>query len=112
MHSKAVRAALIDIGNNIERARSFVADSDFAQFRDDLKTFYATTRCLEIISEASRRLPAELKSRHSHIEWQRIAGAGNIYRHNYDNVAEQTVWKTVHEALPALHKVVEEELNA
>jgi uncharacterized protein with HEPN domain len=112
MHSKAVRAALIDIGNNIERARSFVADSDFAQFRDDLKTFYATTRCLEIISEASRRLPAELKSRHSHIEWQRIAGAGNIYRHNYDNVAEQTVWKTVHEALPALQKVVEEELKA
>jgi uncharacterized protein with HEPN domain len=78
-----------------------------------LKTFYATTRCLEIISEASRRLPAELKSRHSHIEWQRIAAAGNIIgMHNYDNVAEQTVWKTVHEALPALQKVVEEELKA
>jgi uncharacterized protein with HEPN domain len=33
------------------------------------------------------------------------------YRHNYDNVAEQIVWKTVHEALPALQKVVEEELK-
>jgi len=30
---------------------------------------------------------------------------------NYDNVAEQIVWKTVHEALPALQKVVEEELK-
>src|SRR5947209_8483067 len=106
MHSKEVQAALLDIRDNIQLARNFVAGCDFETFRQDRKTFYATTRCLEIISEASRRLPAELKSRHSHIQWQRIAGAGNIYRHNYDNVAEQIVWKTVHEALPALRRLL------
>jgi uncharacterized protein with HEPN domain len=53
-----------------------------------------------------------MKARHPGIEWQRIAGAGNVYRHEYDNVAEQRVWTTLHEALPALQEVVEEELKA
>jgi uncharacterized protein with HEPN domain len=112
MHSKAVRAALSDIKDNIELARSFVAGSDFARFKDDLKTFYAATRCLEIISEASRRLPIDMKGRYPGIEWQRIANAGNVYRHEYDNVAEQRVWTTLHEALPALLAVIDQELAA
>jgi uncharacterized protein with HEPN domain len=40
------------------------------------------TRCLEIISEASRRLPESLKARHPEIPWKQIAGAGNVYRHD------------------------------
>jgi uncharacterized protein with HEPN domain len=45
------------------------------------------TRCLEIISEASRRLPDGLKARHPAIAWKEMAGAGNIYRHDYEDVA-------------------------
>jgi hypothetical protein len=37
-------------------------------------------RCLEIISEASRRLPEALKDRHPSMPWNEMAGAGNIYR--------------------------------
>jgi signal transduction histidine kinase len=37
-------------------------------------------RCLEIISEASRRLPEALKDRHPSMPWKEMAGAGNIYR--------------------------------
>jgi len=44
-------------------------------------------RCLEIISEASRRLPSSLKERHPSIDWKRMAGAGNVYRHDYEDVA-------------------------
>jgi uncharacterized protein with HEPN domain len=111
MHSKEVQAALLDIRDNIQLARNFVAGCDFETFRQDRKTFYATTRCLEIISEASRRLPAEMKARHSTVEWQRIAGSGNIYRHNYDNVAEHLVWDTVHRALPILEAIIDVELT-
>ena len=48
--------------------------------------FYAVTRRLEIISEASRRLPEDLKARHSSILWKEMAGAGNVYRHGYESV--------------------------
>jgi uncharacterized protein with HEPN domain len=71
---------------------------------------YAVTRCLEIISEASWRLPNELKARHPAIEWRRMAGSGNIYRHQYENVAAHRVEQTVENHLPPLRAAVEQEL--
>jgi uncharacterized protein with HEPN domain len=46
----------------------------FGEFARDRKTVYAVTRALEIISEASRRLPDELKSRHPEIDWPAVGG--------------------------------------
>jgi uncharacterized protein with HEPN domain len=69
------------------------------------------TRCLEIISEASRRLPDDMKSRHPALLWRQMAGAGNVYRHDYEDVAAQFVWETVQRALQPLRAVVEEELR-
>ncbi len=68
------------------------------------------SRALEIISEASRRLPQTLRDRHSHLPWRAIMGAGNVYRHDYDNVAEEFVWRTLHEDVPALIAVVTKEI--
>jgi uncharacterized protein with HEPN domain len=69
------------------------------------------TRCLEIISEASRRLPDELKARHPSIAWKDMAGAGNIYRHDYEDVAAQQVWEAVQIDLPPLGAVIEHKLG-
>ena len=69
------------------------------------------TRCLEIISEASRRLPDDLKARHPAIAWKDVAGAGNIYRHDYEDVAAQHVWDAVQIDFP-LRVVIERELAA
>ena len=38
-------------------------------------------------------------------------GAGNVYRHDYDNVAEDLVWRTVHQSLEPLLVAVEEEIR-
>jgi uncharacterized protein with HEPN domain len=70
------------------------------------------TRCLEIISEASRRLPDDLKTRHPSIAWEDMAGAGNIYRHEYEDVAAQQVWDTVQIDLPPLRAAIAQELAA
>jgi len=80
-------------------------------FRADLRTIYAATRCLEIISEASRRLPGEMKARHPLIAWKDIAGAGNVYRHDYEDVVAQHVWDTVRIDLPPLRAAIEGELT-
>jgi uncharacterized protein with HEPN domain len=101
--------ALLHIRDAIKAAQDFVKGMDFDTF--DQKTFFAATRALEIISEASRRLTPALKVRHSHIPWTDIAGSGNIYRHDYEDVAERYVWQTVHDSLPDLQKVVAVELS-
>ena len=85
---------------------------DRDSFKTDLRTVYAVTRCLEIISEASRRLPDALKDRHSTIAWRQMASAGNVYRHDYEDVAAQLVWDTVQRAIPPLRVVIEQELTA
>ena len=106
MLSDVERDALEDIRDNIARAMRFVDGLDLDGFLADDKTFYAATRCLEIISEASRRLSPAFKERHP----RQIAGSGSIYRHSYENVQERRIWATIHEALPALRAVVDAEL--
>ena len=108
---KPVDTALRDILHHIELAANFTAGFNRASFKQDIKTVYAVTRCLEIISEASRRLPEDVKARHPAIGWKQMAGAGNIYRHDYEDVAAEFVWETVQRALPPLRVVVEAELR-
>jgi uncharacterized protein with HEPN domain len=110
MPSDADVTALSDILHHIELATRFVQGFDRAAFLDDVRTVYAVIRCLEVISEASRRLPEELKARHPTITWRQMADAGNVYRHDYEDVAAQYVWDTVQRALPPLRVVVEQEL--
>jgi uncharacterized protein with HEPN domain len=107
MRSDREHSALVDILHNIALTEEFVRGQVFETFRDDLMRVYAVTRCLEIISEASRRLSDELKQRHPNIAWREMAGAGNVYRHDYEDVAAQDVWNTVQVALPPLRAVVE-----
>lgn len=105
-------AALHDIAYHVDLAEHFVEGFDYDAFRDDLRTVYAVTRCLEIISEASRRLPGDMKVRHPAIAWKDMAGAGNVYRHDYEDVAARHVWDTVQIDLPPLRVVITQELAA
>lgn len=68
----------MDIRDNIRCAREFIGVMDFHEFATDLKTVYATVRALEIISEASRHLPDDLKGRHPEIDWIAVRDAGNV----------------------------------
>ena len=92
-------------------AEGFVAGVSYESFKDDNLRLYAVVRCLEIVSEASRRLPDALKARHPSIAWRDMAGAGNIYRHEYEDVAAHRVWHTLTVGLPMLRVVVERELT-
>ena len=109
---EATRRWLNDIRHHIAMAQTFVEGMSYDAFRGDLRTTYAVTRCLEIISEASRRLPGELKARHPSIAWKNMAGAGSVYRHDYEDVAVSFVWVVLQDHLPPLRIVIEQELAA
>jgi uncharacterized protein with HEPN domain len=110
MPSDRTGGPLRDILHHIDLAEHFVQGLGREAFTGDLRTVYAVTRCLEIISEASRRLSPGLKERHPDISWKQMAGAGNVYRHDYEEVAAEFVWNTVRQALPPLRIVVETEI--
>ena len=72
---------------------------------------YAVTRALEIISEASRRLPADFKARHPQLDWTAVAAAGNIYRHEYETVDAVLLSNTARAGLDFLEATVRDELK-
>jgi uncharacterized protein with HEPN domain len=111
MLSDRDHGALSDILHHVDLAARFIAGFDYQAFHNDQRTVYAVTRCLEVISEASRRLSDEIKDRHPEIAWKEMAGAGNVYRHDYEDVASRRIWETVRLALPPLRQVVEQELS-
>jgi uncharacterized protein with HEPN domain len=111
MPSEKESGALRDMLRHIDLAEQFAQGHTSESLRDDLKALYAVIRSLEIISETSRRLSAELTERHPGIPWREMAAAGNFYRHNYEDVTPLRVWKTVHEDLPPLRAAIEQELS-
>jgi uncharacterized protein with HEPN domain len=96
---------------NITLARDFVSGLSFDEFCADRRTVYAVTRCLEIVSEASRKLPADFKARYPDIPWPDVAGAGNVFRHDYEDVLDRIVWQTVQHSLQALADMAAAELE-
>ena len=111
MLSETERGTLHDILRHIDLAERFTRDHTFESFHSEELHLLAVTRCLEVISEASRRLPDELKARHPEIGWKQMAGAGNVCRHDYQDIAAHRIWDAVKLSLPPLRAAVEQELR-
>jgi uncharacterized protein with HEPN domain len=111
MPSERDGAMLREMLRHIDLAEKFALGRSHENLRDDPMPLFAVIRCLEIISEASRRLSDELKARHPQIPWRQMAAAGNFYRHEYEDVLPERVWKTLQQDLPVLRAVSEQELK-
>ena len=108
MRSQIVR--LMDIIEAVELIRSEMAGVTLQTFEPDKHKRWLVERGVEIISEASRHLSDELKARHPEIPWSKVAGIGNVLRHEYERVAYDVLWRVVHDDLPPLENVCREEL--
>jgi uncharacterized protein with HEPN domain len=103
-------ARLTDIVDAIELIRGEMEGVTLRAFEPDRRKRWLVERGIEIISEASRRLPDAMKARHPGIPWPKVAGIGNIPRHGYENVAHDVLWHVVRDDLPALETVCRAEL--
>jgi uncharacterized protein with HEPN domain len=64
-------------------------------------------RAIEIIPEATRRLPDELKATQPEIDWRSIAGIGNVLRHEYHTISNKVIWDVAQADLPGLKSAIE-----
>lgn len=110
MLSEREREALTDIIENAEAAARFTVGMSFEEFAADQRTAYAVIRCLEIVSEASRRLSLATKERHPQVPWRIVADTGNFYRHSYHRVELDMVWVTLKERLIELVEACRSEI--
>lgn len=96
---------MTDIRQAIEHIRDEMTDVSLDAFEADWRKLWLVERGVEIISEASRRLPADLEARHPEIPWRKVAGSGNVLCHDYESIAAQVMWELVRDDLPPLEKV-------
>jgi uncharacterized protein with HEPN domain len=110
MAHRSLVPRLTDIVEAIELIRSEMRGVSLQAFEPDKRKRWLVERGIEIISEASRHLSDELKERHPQIEWTKVAGIGNVLRHDYEHVAHDILWHVVSNDLPTLEDVCLAEL--
>jgi uncharacterized protein with HEPN domain len=100
-----------DIIEAMNDAQNFVKDVEYDAFLRDRKTIYAVNRALEIIGEATKNVPASVKSRYPQIPWKKMAGMRDKVIHEYFGVDLKRVWNTITKDLPELKPLFEKIIN-
>jgi uncharacterized protein with HEPN domain len=98
--TRDVRLYLQDILDSIERIESYAADEQ--GFRADPMVQDAVIRRLEIIGEASKRVPESLRAAHPKVAWRQAAGMWDVLIHDYSRVDLDLTWGVVQRELPQL----------
>ncbi|MDI9578349.1 MAG: DUF86 domain-containing protein [Thermoproteota archaeon] len=102
---------LKDILEAIERIESYVKGCSFEQFAKNTLIIDAVVRNFEIIGEATKHLPLEIKQENPSIRWKDMAGMRDKLAHEYFGVDIDILWKTSVNRLPALKPQIEELLR-
>lgn len=99
---RTIRDFLTDILAAADDAMLFTAGMDYTTFEQDKRTIYAVTRALEILGEATKRIPTEIRTQYPTIPWRYMAGMRDKLIHDYTGVDLQQVFETVSADLPVL----------
>jgi len=93
---------LQDILGAIDEVADFTEGMTYDDFTTDRKTVNAVIRSLEVLGEASKKIPEDIKEKHPEIPWKRMAAMRDKLIHEYFGVDTEIVWTVVKEELPAV----------
>ena len=95
-----------DILECLERIEEYVEGWDVDDFEGNFQLQDSVIRRLEIIGEAAKNMPEEIKQKHSKIPWKKIAGTRDVLIHAYFGIDLGMIWKVVKDDLPILKKEI------
>ncbi len=95
---------LRDMLTYAETAERFVGDLDRETFSRDTEKTFAVVRALEVVGEAARHIPVDVRNAYPDVPWSKVVGMRDIVIHGYFGVDLEVIWKTVREDLPPLRE--------
>ncbi len=100
-----------DILTSIEKIQAYTERLSYKGFIENELLVDGVVKNLEIIGEAVKHLPTELKKTHSQIDWRKIAGLRDILVHHYFGLDREVIWDIMRNKLPELKLVIEKIQN-
>lgn len=97
---------LEDILEAAKSIRSYATGFSFMRFSKDKKTVDAVVRNLEVIGEAVKNVPPNIRQKYPDIEWRKAAGLRDILIHEYFGIDLEIVWDIVQHKIPLLEKQI------
>lgn len=98
---------LEDILDAMDKAEVLVEGVTYDQFAEDFRVNFAVVRALEIIGEATKRLPMNLRQDYPDIPWRGMAGLRDRIVHEYDTVDMEILWAVVKNEIPRLRPQIQ-----
>ncbi len=106
--SRSLKLYLTDILQSIRKIERYTTSMSYEQLVNDELTFDAVVHNLQIIGEAVKNIPLEIRDRYPQVEWRKIAGLRDIIAHAYFTIDDQIVWDIVQNKLGSLRQDIEQ----
>ena len=111
MNARDPQATLRQMQDAARHAQEICTDKTLDALLKDWQASAALERFIEIIGEAVKRLPTDLRDRYPAVPWKEIAGTRDHLSHGYDDVDYQVLWDAVQRDVPVLLATVEQILK-
>lgn len=103
---------LQDILDAMLAIEQFVEEISFDEFKTDDKTSSAVIRKFEIIGEAAKRIPEEIRNKYPLIPWKEMSGMRDRLIHFYFGIKYELVWYTIKDVIPQVKPAIQEILKS
>jgi len=102
---------LKDIRTHSKKIRLYTKDLSMQEFFKDDKTYDAVMRNIQIIGEAIKHLPAEVRKEYKNVDWKKAAGLRDIVVHEYFGINKDIIWDVIRNKIPELETEVKKILK-
>ena len=108
MKYREIADYLQDIVDSINDIADFIEGMSFRAFNKDKKTVNAVLRSIEVIGEATKNIPEEIRLQYPEVPWRKMSGMRDKLIHEYHGADINTVWQTLHEDIPPLKEMIQQ----